>query len=300
LGRCLHRDLLSWKEKFFMARSPNLALIAGEGAEPERLSAHFHNVNRMLPADQIVLAIPPETPAREALNLMRDHGYSQLPVVEGKSVLGIFSYRAFALEAAAGYDAGAPLGDLPVEEFLQHERPAFARLTDEFRGLIDVLDVRDCVVVSGPDELIGIVTPMDVLRYLYDVAHAFVLVEEIELALRALIRLAVDNDALFESCVRNALTNKYGDQPPTAMEQLTLDDFIALVRDGRNWAHFEPVFGGTRERARGKLEPVRDLRNGLFHFRYEFTVEDHQHLVVCRDWLLRCIRKVEAREGSSA
>jgi CBS domain-containing protein len=267
--------------------------------EPERFSAFFHMVNRVIPADQQVECVQPETPARDALRLMRQKGYSQIPVVQGRSVLGMFSYRAFALEALDDESRSQSLADLPVEEFLHHDPPTFARLTDEFRGLIEVLDLKDCVVVSGPEDLVAIITPMDVLRYLHAIANGFVLIEEIELALRALIRMALGEGDLFATCIQNALANKYTEQLPTVLEEMTFDDYAALVRDGRNWRHFEPVFGGTRERVRGKLEPIRDLRNDVFHFKRELHPEDRKRLTACRDWLLRCMRKVTARQDGS-
>jgi hypothetical protein len=230
---------------------------------------------------------------------MRELGYSQLPVIEGKSILGIFSYRAFALEAAKPREGNVDLASLPVEEFLDHEKTVFTRVTDDFRTLVDVLDQRDCVIVGGPEDLVGILTPMDVLRYLYSIANVFVLIEEIELALRTLIRSAIGTDELFQSCVENALTEKYKERLPKKIEDVTFSDYISLLRDGRNWQHFAESFGGTRERVRARLEPIGDLRNAVFHFRRELTQEDHEQLAACRDWLLRCIRKVEARQGGA-
>lgn len=267
-------------------------------AGPDRLSALFHMVNRILPEDQVVLSVPPDTTAGDALKLMQQHGFSQLPVVEGASVLGLFSYRAFALEIANSNDPKLDAISLPVEEFLEHDKPEYARLSDEFRGLISTLDEKDSVVVSGPEDLVAILTPMDVLRYLYSVANGFVLIEEIEVTLRALIREAVPDPETFSSCVATALSSKYKDgELPRRVEEMTFDEYIALLRDGRNWEHFQPVFGGTRERVRGKLEPIRDLRNDVFHFRRELSADDHQQLSACRDWLFRCSRKIRARGG---
>ncbi len=270
-------------------------------APPKRLDAHFHMVSRLLPDDQVVVAVPPETTARDALALMRERGFSQLPVKEGNAILGLFSYRAFALEVARITDAKIDAASLPVEEFLEHERPAYARLNDEFRSLINVLDEKDSVVVSGPEDLVAILTPMDVLRYLYSVANPFVLVEEIELALRVLILAATGGGTdVLRDCVQKALSSIYKPESlPRRLEDMTFNDYVALVRDGRNWLHFAPVFGGTRERVRTKLEPIVDLRNAVFHFRGELSVQDHERLTACRDWLLRVARKVQARPGGA-
>lgn len=117
-----------------------------------------------------------------------------------------------------------------------------------------------------------------------------------ELALRSLLRVAIVNEQVLHNSIDNALSAKYqGRQLPKRLEDLTFDDYIAILRDGGNWHYFEAAFGGTRERTRAKLEPIRDLRNDIFHFRREQSGQDHERLSNCRDWLLRCIRKVQAR-----
>jgi CBS domain-containing protein len=260
----------------------------------------FHTVNRVLPEGQQVTAVDPSTPAREALAIMRERGFSQLPVRQGRSVLGIFSYRAFALEAVRSEGRASDLASLPVEEFLDHEKPTFARLNDEFRSLIDVLDREDSVVVSGPEELLAILTPMDVVTYLNMVANSFILLEEIELALRRLISDATAKPDVLRTCVVNALSSLYKEKKlPDRLEDMTFSNYVTLLGDGRNWSTFEPFFGGTRERIRAKLEPIAELRNVVFHFRRELSIEDREQLSTCRDWLRRCVRKIEAQKEDS-
>jgi predicted transcriptional regulator len=274
-----------------------------EGLDPremltaERVSALFHMVNRLLPEGQEVFSVPPSMQARDALKLMRKHGFSQVPVQQGSSVLGIFSYRAFALEVAQMSDHKVDPSSLPVEEFLDHEDPVYARVRDEFRKFIELLDENNFVMVGEPDKCLGILTPMDVLRYLYPIANTFVLIEGIELTLCFLIRAGTHDEVSLRSCIANALSDKYKTEGsmPQCLEDMTFDEYVALIRDGRNWSQFEPVFGGTRDRVRSRLEPIRDLRNDIFHFRRRLTVNDRKLLTSCRDWLFRCARKMQAQ-----
>ena len=180
--------------------------------ESDRLSGHFHVVNRILPEDQVVTSVPPDTKAGDALKLMEEHGFSQIPVVEGDSVLGLFSYRAFALEVANSTSHKLDPTSLSVEEFLAHDTPQYASLDDEFRGIISIIDTKDAVIVSGPENLVAILTPMDVLRYLYSVANVFVLLEEIEFTVRALIMEALTDPDMFSACVTKALSESYKDK----------------------------------------------------------------------------------------
>jgi CBS domain-containing protein len=224
---------------------------------------------------------------------MRRTGFSQLPVVEGDTVLGIFSYRSLAEGAVRLGKSRIELGELFVEDFV--ERVHFARVTDEFQSIFDSLDRDNVVLVGEPDRLQGIVTAVDLLRYLYGVASPFVLVAEIELALRALITLAVKG-GLLETCAKVSLSTKYGeDKVPSTTSDMEFNDYIQLVGHGDNWKHFAPVFGGMRETVRSKLDDVRTLRNDIFHFRRELTWDDHERLTQHRDWVLLKARKADAR-----
>jgi len=279
-----------------MQANAHLRVVRPPDPEPTSVTRLFHRVARLLPDKQQVLKIPPDVKVSEALALMEENNYSQLPIVEGDSVLGVFSYRSFTLELAKMETTASKILDLPVDEFI--EKPIFAGLTDEFSALLDQLESNNVVLVGHLELLQGIVTPIDVLQYLYGIANAFVLIEEIELSLRAMIRMAVDEAGLKE-CIQNSLSELYKpDKMPTRLEDMTLNDAVQVIRDGRNWEVFHPVFGGTRERVGARLASLPRLRNDVFHFKREITVDDHQTLAGLPDWLLMKLRAAEAkREG---
>lgn len=266
--------------------------------ELDLVSELFHRINRIIPEDQHLLSVPPETPARDAIALLRQHRYSQLPVVTGGEVLGVFSYRSFALKAAIAtlqdvtQQKSAP-GDLAVEECL--ERFEFARVTDEMRQVFDAMDRDNGVLIGSPEKLQGILTPMDFLRYLYKVASPFVMLSEIELTLRALIRLAVSEEEL-KHCAVRSLAQLYGaEKVPKNLESMTFDNYKTMISHGDNWAKFEPILGGNRTRISAKLKQLCDLRNDLFHFKREITLQDHETLGDHRDWLLLKAKQADAR-----
>ena len=51
----------------------------------------FHRVGRILPEDQELFTVTPDTHVRDALALMKKHIISQVPIVAGDDVLGVFS-----------------------------------------------------------------------------------------------------------------------------------------------------------------------------------------------------------------
>ena len=262
----------------------------------------FHRINRIIPPDQKLLTVPPDCPVRDAVALMREHRYSQVPVVDNGEVLGVFSFRSFAQGAAdATLDEWtkqkcAP-GDLRVDEFL--EQFEFARVTEEMSHVFDAMDRDNGILIGTPERLVGVLTAMDFLRYLYHVASPFVLVSEIELALRALIRIALTTEQIAEAS-RRSLGSAYGgeDKVPTSLEEMTFDNYQSLVAHGETWKDLEPVFGGTRIRASAKLKEVGAIRNDIFHFKREITIEDHETLANHRNWLLSKVKQAEAHRKS--
>ena len=104
---------------------------------------------------------------------------------------------------------------------------------------------------------------MDFLRYLYKVASPFVMVSRIELTLRALIRLAV-NDAELGECAVRSLAQLYGaEKVPKTLEDMTFDNYRMIISHGENWSKFEPILGGTRPRTAAKLKQIGDFNETI-------------------------------------
>ena len=136
-------------------------------------------------------------------------------------------------------------GDLRVDEFL--EQFDFARVTEEMSRVFDAMDRDNGILIGTPEKLIGLVTPMNFLRYLYQFAEPFVLISEIELALRALIQHSLSREQI-TAASRRSLASAYSDETkvPTVLEGMTFDNYRSLICHGQNWHVFESAFGGTR------------------------------------------------------
>jgi len=285
-----------------MAESvPNLRLLdrPGPTRELDLASELFHRINRVIPQTQSVLSVPPDCLVRDAVATMRHHGYSQVPVVQDGEVLGVFSYRAIAQGVtAASLDDWirqkcAP-GDLRVDDFL--EKFEFARVTDEMTQVFAAMDRDNGVLIGTPERLLGVLTPMDFLKYLYRVASPYVMVSEIELALRALIRTVMNGEQIAQAAKR-CLRGEYGgeDKVPVSLEEMSFDNYRILITHGDAWPGFDPVFGGTRPRTNAKLREIGTIRNDLFHFRREITLRESEALSSHRDWLLAKVKQAESR-----
>jgi len=256
----------------------------------------FHLVKKVLPETQELITLPPETSVSAALELMRKKNISQMPVVEAESVLGIFSYRSFAtgmLKLSA--KEKNPL-QLLVEEFVEDLK--YARITDELTSLLDEFDLKDAVLVGSEDRLQGIVTVVDALKYFYDVSTPYILLREIELAIRELIRNSV-NEVELKECIERTSKDYYQqkNQPiPTCLEELTFYDYLMILRFKGTWDKFSAAFGENSNIVYTKLEPLPELRNQVFHFKKEITIKEYEKMRDVRDWLLKRIKKFEARK----
>ncbi len=266
--------------------------------ESQNLTRYFHRLNRVVPEGQDILKLTPETRVGDAIQQLLHHHYSQAPVVEGRTVLGVFSLRSFASKliwlAGKPVDTSKrPVLERPVEDFLEELR--FAHINDEFARVFEFLDIDDTVLIGEPDRVQAVVTPMDVLRYLYKVASPFMFVAEIEQSLRAYIRSVVRDEGL-EKYIENCNKDNPKHRTPTALEKMTFGDYVALIGNPDNWPTFAPAFKGPRELTVAKLDEIRNLRNDIFHFKRELTVHEYQTLVDHRNWILRKVRIAEAKQ----
>jgi CBS domain-containing protein len=143
-----------------------------------RLADLFQWINSVIPEAQEVVTVAPSTTAGEAVALLEQHRFSQVPVVRGGEVLGSFPYRSFARGAVELQQGHGALGELPAEEFMEALDIAYA--TEELASIFDALDRDDAVLVGAPNDLQAVVTPMDALRYLYRLTEPYVQLGEIE------------------------------------------------------------------------------------------------------------------------
>jgi len=136
--------------------------------EQRSLRDLFHSVGRILPDEQELITVTPNMLAREALIIMRKNNVSQVPVVAGDEVLGVFSYRSFAEGILRLGDKERNICGLPVEAFCEDLK--FATVADELAALLDEFELKDAVLIGAESKLQGIVTTIDALRYFYEVA----------------------------------------------------------------------------------------------------------------------------------
>jgi len=237
-------------------------------------------------------------PAIDALRVMRERAFSQVPITMGNEVLGVFSHRSFASGVVRLASDRVRPESLPVDDF--HEEPTYVGAGDDIGQALGALLSDHAVLIGDRHNLLAILTSADMLRALYELTSIFLLLQDIEFALRDVIRLSL-SDRQFSECVVRSLSNLYvdrKDQLPKTSGELAFGEYIALFGHGDNWRYFQPILGSTRDAVRARLTPVNNLRNDALHFKRTLLPEEIDSLIELRQWLfLKLARREAAGKG---
>lgn len=243
--------------------------------------------------------VTPDTPLLDALSMLLDGGVDGLPVrnEDGSYTLGYFSFKT-AVEYIAELQPGqignslqsGTVGRCHIDASELFEAPS-----REVHDVISKLNDFGAVLVGDEDRLSGVLRQSDVVSFLADVAQPFLLLSEIETALRDLI----SSDApvtWFADAAERCLSQRAssgGQPPPTSVDKATLGDLVATILNGENFAELAArgaVFGVDRDAAKKHLERLPAIRNEVFHFRGPLNPSDLAYLRSARRWLRRRAR----------
>lgn len=268
--------------------------IVPGGGEDAPSPREFVRVARIVPADQEVLSVPPDTKVREALDLMDKRGFSQLPVVAGGTVIGVFSYRslAYGLRLQVIRSEDDPL-DMPVDDLV--EDLVFARPAAPLNEILEWIERDGAILLGDDDNLLAVATASDVARFLWETTYPFILIRDIELAIRDLMRHACPSESELQDRINMVLP------PPRAsdgkmLKDLTLGQLIRVLLDGVNFdQYFHRTFGRNSYLVESKLNRARIIRNSVFHFAGNVSAEERRILYTTWRWLERKTLTVKAQ-----
>ncbi|WP_338597132.1 CBS domain-containing protein [Saccharopolyspora sp. SCSIO 74807] len=244
----------------------------------------FFRVSQLVPDDQDVMTVSVGTKVEQALDLMRRHNFDQLPVTTvDDRVIGTFTHRSLARGLRHVRAQDHPIAT-PVDDLVEELR--FVRASQDVSEVVDFLEADHAVLVGDEDRLLAVVTTADVNRFLWHRTRPFMLLQDIELAIRGLMRSTCAANELAD-CVTAGLASD-APQVGNGLEDLTLSELFSVLLHGPNFGRFfRLAFGANRELVRTTLVPVQEIRNKVFHFRDEISAEELQQLSDVARWLRR-------------
>ena len=111
-----------------------------------------------------VIGIQKDEPISKVVRLMKEHGYSQIPVFDGKQSVGSISEKTILRQILAGKDFDQ-ISKLPTEEIMEEAFPQVSE--DAPLSLISsLLQTYSAVLVARKGAVAGIITKADLLRML--------------------------------------------------------------------------------------------------------------------------------------
>ncbi|MBN2677751.1 MAG: DUF4268 domain-containing protein [Anaerolineaceae bacterium] len=223
------------------------------------------------------------TTVREALAIMRNHDYSQLPIVDEQGYIkGLISEQSIV---NTYFDLNGSLNLLELKvDHCQQEALTISVKKDLFDA-IKLLESSFAVVVEDNNKPVGVVTNFDTAAYFRDLSEDLIVVEKIESELREYIRYAFP-EKMVENALHNAFKNnpRFQDSLGKSVDDLTLYEYMQVILTDENWSKFEGAFE-PKTMFRSYMENVRKIRNQLAHFRGKLDQNQKKTLMAVKTWI---------------
>lgn len=201
-----------------------------------------------------VLTVKRDDKVTKAHLLMIMHDYSQLPVTQDmRKIDGMISWRSIGQARVKGQSIESVRDCLEPIYQLQQDAPFFQA--------VEEITKREVVLVMGTDlSIAGIVTTNDLSREFHKKAEPFLLLEQVEEWIRALISKNLSPEEI------GAAEHSSGDmrQVDDAFD-LDFGQYVRLLESRENWNRLGLEI--DRKEFRTLLDDVREVRNDVMHFR---------------------------------
>ncbi len=236
------------------AESPGLAEDAGSPPVPGRATEDpTSRIGRLAAANRPPLCIAPDADISEAITLMLQHDYSQLPVTTSeRDVKGMFSWKSLGSMLALGKQCEK------VRECMEtaYEINADASLFDAIQQIVE----HECVLVrDATRQVTGIVTTADLSLQFAQLGEPFLLLGQVENHIRGLIADKYTKGELESACDPADSGREIED-----VADLTLGEYVRLLENPKRWAKMGVRV--DRKRFIEELNRVLRIRNDVMHF----------------------------------
>jgi len=220
----------------------------------------------------------------EALDIMIQNDFTQLPVVDDDgNLMGLITENSI-IETYRMIGESESILELPVEH-CQTKALTIEPEQDIFDALELLKTVYAIVVVDGPKP-IGILTDYDTTNFFRNYSEGLILVQDVEVTLRQYIESIFPEKEQMDAALYRAFDADRRDpsRPGREYEELSFWNHVQLITQEDNWPKFEPYLGPLTV-FRNFMEPVREVRNQLAHFRGQMDHTQKKSLDHALHWL---------------
>lgn len=238
----------------------------------------------MLIKENKLICIRSDKTVQEALQIMVEKDFTQLPVVdELGNLLGIISEHSITRTYHL-VNGGVSLLNLTVDH-CQESAITLPPGEDIFKAL-ELLKNTYAIVIIDHGKPCGILTDYDMTHFFHDITGGLLLVEDIEVTLRKYIESAFPEDNPMQAALMKAFGSNKREPTKPAFEykELTFGQHVRLITTEENWPKFKGVFE-PKELFTKMMGQVGDIRNQLAHFRKRLDASQRNALEQTRFWL---------------
>lgn len=226
--------------------------LVGQSSQAEHSDPTFR-LSKLEAANRAPVYVKPDASLAEAVTKMLKNDYSQLPVMQNeREVKGAITWRSIASRQSLGQHGTTAKDFMDQVDVLDSD----ASLFDAIRIIID----RQYVLVRGSDKRIsGIVTSSDLAGQFQLLTEPFLLLAEIENAIRRAIASRFTAEQLSAAKDPADVTRKVN-----TVHDMTFGEYVRLLENPGNWHCFAPTL--DRNEFVGTLRRIGTTRNDIMHF----------------------------------
>ncbi len=210
-------------------------------------------IGRLAAANRPPFFVAPDATVAEAITLMLQHDYSQLPVATTeRDVKGMFSWKSLGSRLALGKECAK------VKDCMEppSDMNADASLFEAIQQIVE----HECVLVrDGTRRITGIITTADLGLQFAQLGEPFLLLGQIENHIRILIAEKYSKPELAEARDPSDSSREIED-----VADLTLGEYVRLLENPKRW----PKLGVLVDRKTfvEELRRIVRIRNDVMHF----------------------------------
>lgn len=210
-------------------------------------------LSKLAAANQGVVSCNPEATIAEAVTIMLQHDFSQLPVMSSeREIKGVISWASIGSRMALSETKEK------AKDYLQKHHEV--RNTDSIFDAIDLIVKHDYVIVRGDSNIItGIITASDLSLQFRTISEPFLLLSEIENLVRIIIDSRFDiND------IKGCTDPSDPSREIAGVADLNFGEYIRLLENPDRWKKLG--VGIDRKTFCKGLDRIRQIRNDVMHF----------------------------------
>lgn len=231
---------------------PKLAQQAGSIAIEVSSSDPTYRMKRLDDGTQELISVRPDDDLRRATTLMMSHDFSQLPVMSGRSIKGVVSWKSMGTRFALG---GRPEF---VREAMERDVATVEETSSLFAAIPRII-ANDYALIRRHDGNHWIITTSDLSSRFRELAEPFLLLSEIENQLRGLL-----DEHLPKTTIQAAKDPDDKDRRIESAADLTLGEVLRLIEQQEVWDKLAPRL--DRAEVVRQLDAIRNIRNDVMHF----------------------------------